>query len=755
MPRKLLLLILTARALGAADYDFDLPDDQGEKSEAAEAQPREAVPQREKKLSTADVFTLFQRTGTVSAATKLKQTIYEVPASIMQVSASDFEQFGYMTLNEAVYAQAGFFFSQGTERRTIGSRGLFEDWNNTHYLHLVDGIPLNDNADGSAHTWDATPVIFIRNLEIVRGPGSALYGSNATNGVLSVSTYSGSELGGKTDIRMRYGSLNTHRVEIMTGGANPVLQYVFSYTQSGTSGNDQKIYDQFENSGAVDADGNPILRSVSDERKMHYFSAKLQGNGEWEGLVFQYHRQWYQFGTYDGYSYQVPDQPEEMQQNRDIVSLAFQPKSMGKLHPEALVRYQAYHQNYHLRPVNDGGFSGQYPDGASEVLDYTMHDAFSRLQLGIDLPDRMNWLFGVENTLLYYNGDRAHYANFDPDTPDYLPFLNSQNPNVDPGDENSTRPLKPFMEYILNRPIWRMGAYTQWVSGNLLARYVQITAGLRYDRAQSRYQDINADNQQKEIIFENASPRLGLIILPSNNLSFKLLASQAFRDPAPIELFAVHSWVAASNVEKLKPETVRTAEFIVNWEFVPNLFWQQSAYYTQFNNLISYNPNGTNLLENLYSTETAGGESEFFFNSKWLRIGIGYAYAHRIAQKYLSEALTPVSGLTDAPQHSARANAIVTLGPMLFSLRYAYHGAVKSSSPLSDSSPYFVYRPNSLPAFHDVALRAVYKITAFAEAGVEVRNALDTTQFTVANNDSPYNYRRELRTIYGYVKFSL
>ncbi len=736
--------------LAATNYELNLPDEEEDYREHAR-------PGSDKTLTAGEVFAYFQKSATVSAASKLQQTIFEIPASVANITGEDFLHYGFLTLNDAVWQQAGFFFSQGTERRTIGFRGIFEDWNNTHYLHLVDGIPFNDNSDGSAHTWEATPTIFIKNLEIVRGPGSALYGSNATNGVFSVTTYSGKDLNGSFDFRVRYGSLNSFRTEFLTGDSKPGFQYMIAYQKISTDGNNQKIFDDYLNSGRVDDNGNPYKVKVRDDRSGNYLAIKLQGDKEFENLVFQYHRQWWQFGTYDGWAYSVPNEAEEMQQNRDIISLSYQTPSGGSVRQEILTRYQAYHQNYHLHLVPVGGGGGVYPDGAREVLDFTTHDIFLRYQIGFYLPQRMDFLIGTENSLFYYNGDRIHLANFDPNHPDYLPFLNSRgHPDVAPGDENTTRTLSPFLEPVMRRPLWRNSLYSQWVSGELFSRYLQLTTGARYDRFASMYRNLE-NNQDTALQFQNISPRLGIVFLPTETFSFKLIGGQAFRDPAPIELFASNSWVAASNAEELKPETIRTAEAIAVWEFLPGWLWQQSLYFTRFENVISYNLGGTNLLENLYTTENAGSDIEIHYTSKNFRLSFAYSYAMLVQFDPISEDVSDTTNLNDAPAHSLRLGLSRQFRYVLVSALYAYQHQVRHSEPLEESSPYYGvgYKPAILPAFHELTVRAVYVATSNLETGLESRNLLGQNQYTAFNSNTPYIYRREPRTFWFYARMRL
>ncbi|MCP4138190.1 MAG: Plug domain-containing protein [bacterium] len=113
---------------------------------------------------------------TVSAASKIEQTAAEAPSIISIISAKQFKTFGWKSINDALYHMPGFTYSQDYDRRTVSSRGIFEGWNNNHYMMLVDGVQFNDNAYGSAYTWEITPVNMIKTMEVVRGRGRRCMG---------------------------------------------------------------------------------------------------------------------------------------------------------------------------------------------------------------------------------------------------------------------------------------------------------------------------------------------------------------------------------------------------------------------------------------------------------------------------------------------------------------------------------------------------------------------------------------------------
>jgi len=141
----------------------------------------------------------------ITTASKRAEKAIEAPSVVSVITRDQFQAYGWTSINEALYSLPGFGPSQDYDRRTVSSRGLFEGWNNNHILLLVDGIPFNDNIYGSAYTWETTPAFLIKTLEVVRGPGSALYGSNSTNSATQVKTISAKDLPGGGVAQVRFG----------------------------------------------------------------------------------------------------------------------------------------------------------------------------------------------------------------------------------------------------------------------------------------------------------------------------------------------------------------------------------------------------------------------------------------------------------------------------------------------------------------------------------------------------------------------
>ena len=139
------------------------------------------------------------------AARHLQRTT-EAPASVTVITASDIETFGWRTLADVLKSVRGFHMTYDRNYSYVGVRafGRPTDYNN-RVLVLVDGHRLNDSIYDGALLGTEFPVdlALVDRVEVIRGPGSALYGTSAFLAVVNVITKKGAQVGPRADGRDR------------------------------------------------------------------------------------------------------------------------------------------------------------------------------------------------------------------------------------------------------------------------------------------------------------------------------------------------------------------------------------------------------------------------------------------------------------------------------------------------------------------------------------------------------------------------
>jgi outer membrane receptor for ferrienterochelin and colicins len=139
----------------------------------------------------------IQTDQVVVTASRREQSLREVPVSVSTVSSKMIADHVSVTLDDALRYVPGVNMMQDQVniRGSSGySRGV-----GSRVLILIDGLPLITGDTGEI-PWETVPMFQIDRIEVVKGAGSALYGSSALGGVINIIT---KEIGDAPEIRFR------------------------------------------------------------------------------------------------------------------------------------------------------------------------------------------------------------------------------------------------------------------------------------------------------------------------------------------------------------------------------------------------------------------------------------------------------------------------------------------------------------------------------------------------------------------------
>src|ERR1700728_3837384 len=127
----------------------------------------------------------------VYSASRHLEDARKAPSSVSIITAEDIRRYGRRTLGEALRTLRGFYTSYDRQYTYLGVRGFLRPGDyNSRVLLLVNGHRLNENVYDSAEIGEEFPLDLdlVDHIEVVRGPGSSLYGTNAIFGVINVIT---------------------------------------------------------------------------------------------------------------------------------------------------------------------------------------------------------------------------------------------------------------------------------------------------------------------------------------------------------------------------------------------------------------------------------------------------------------------------------------------------------------------------------------------------------------------------------------
>jgi iron complex outermembrane receptor protein len=155
----------------------------------------------------------------VVSVSKVRQKASGAPAPVTVINADDIRIYGYRSLDEILDSVRGFGFVTDRIYAYAGVRGFAPvgDYN-YRLLLMIDGVRVNSNVYDQAMLGSefSLDVDLIDRVEVVHGPGSSIYGSNALFGVVNVITRKGGQQG--NSLRLAADSLRQKSLLASLGG---------------------------------------------------------------------------------------------------------------------------------------------------------------------------------------------------------------------------------------------------------------------------------------------------------------------------------------------------------------------------------------------------------------------------------------------------------------------------------------------------------------------------------------------------------
>jgi outer membrane receptor protein involved in Fe transport len=394
-------------------------------------------------------------------------------------------------------------------------------------LLLVDGRIFSNPRSGSNDVvLPLFPVVQIERVEIIRGPGSALYGTNAFAGVINIITRKHG-----TEARMQLGSEQRRGLDLLWGqesGNWETAFYMHAYEDKG------QAYALRDMPRVVAERTTDPVQSLNVDLSVRYRQTQLRVayNRTDSSNFYELERIRNQFNFYrGGFSLVSVEQGFAMADN--IKSTLTLSHSRGEQWVDTEIVDDGLMLNQSVPPSSDAFLAKAILDGesyrAALANDWTISE-FASSQFGIDLR---------EDVETYAQG----YTNYDleqfvaRDFP--VRYYGDITHRVAVGTEDSQRALGIYGQYLRQ-----------------LRPGTNLTLGLRYDD----YQDIAG----------HLSPRFGLVQQLTKNHTLKLLYGEAFRAPSLSEIGLINNPRLIGNPDL-------THELVKTWDVVWMGSWQNSS----------------------------------------------------------------------------------------------------------------------------------------------------------------------------------
>lgn len=570
----------------------------------------------------------------VSIATGSQQLLRLAPAVASVITANDIRKMGATDLNQVLESLPGLHVSTSTTNfnPVFTIRGIHSD-TNAQVLMLINGIPMTNVFVGNrGQVWGGMPVQNIARVEVIRGPGSAIYGADAFAGVINIITKTNQDIDG-LDIGFRAGNFETREGWLQYGHDFGGLDVAFSFQSGSTDGQSriidsdaQSFFDSQFGTAASLAPG-----SVSTGRR--YIDTSLDlALDDWRLRLWWQGRD--RVGTGLGFA-QALDRTGSNSSSRFNADLNYENDHWFD-HWNLTAQLSFFdvrnESDFVLTPPNSAfpqfNTQGQvvalnaFPNGvlgSPDIFERHYRANLSGTYTGFK-NHAVRTGIGYRFQDMYKIVDRKNF--FQAGNPFPIPLQSGMAgiPFISPHSRSDT--------FVFVQDEWNF--WKDWT----------LTGGLRYDY----YSDFGS----------TVNPRLALVWQTTYTLTSKLMYGRAFRAPSFGEQFANNETPAFLGNPDLKPETINTVELAFDYQPRNDLRAKLNLYRYWYEDIIRPVPNpgtSTRTYQNAGNQRGYGLELE----GQWQIIDSLNVIANYAFQK--SEDQTTDANVGFAPMHQIYGRA--------------------------------------------------------------------------------------------------
>ena len=426
---------------------------------------------------------------------------------------------------------------------------------NAQTLMLINGIPITNLFTGNrGQIWMGMPVKGVARIEIIRGPGSALYGADAFAGVINIITKNADDIYG-TKLGAGVGNFGQRSAWMQHGSTHNSYKTSFNLEAYKTEGWDSIIKSDAQtlNDQAFQTNASLAPNKVNTMKEVLEARFELTGLNDILRIGYQGN---YNIGTGAGLI-QALDPEGRFKAERFNVDYAYNFNELVEnwqiqTRTSFYRSTQQVEKNLLLFPRNFAlSFDGnktffKYPDGF--IGNPSLKEDHARFDV--------NGLFKGLNKHLIRVGTGFYWGDIFEVT-ESKNFFSNYTPRPSLTDVSDTNDA--FLPEKERTNYYAFGQ-DEWQIANTL----QLTTGLRYDHFSDFGSTIN--------------PRLALIWANTPDITTKLLYGRAFRAPSISELFVDNNPVQNGN-PNLKPEIIDTYELALSHQVSDNLLYNTNIYY--------------------------------------------------------------------------------------------------------------------------------------------------------------------------------
>lgn len=488
-------------------------------------------------LSAEDSLTTLSFTDlmnvSVSVASKRDEIISDAPGIISSYKFTDLENMGYYTLKELAAITPGYSVSSLYGEYGFESRGVkTSPFNNNRHLVLWDGIPINHARANKAPIAEELSLFGTRQVEFLRGPASALYGTGAYYGVVNIKPMELMEQGTHFRSRIGFGGpVSSRRSELAMAhrGDKVTTLGAVSYYQKEAS----KAF-----AGSSEFDN---YRIWDDTKALSFQGSFSLVDGPMKGLGVGSLYLKRATGLGEHWNGDFSHEMNDLRWETFISYLRYKRALTDLLHIDTYVKHNRSTETGWFTPFSEEGFLN-FSSAGELMYNYEVPILNSSYYLEFDYS-RDSWgvIGGMELDWRFQADDESGAAF-------YIITADSGKPYLI--EENALKRSEDFLQSSL---------FLQGRGEVPLLKGMLLTGGIRLDVGKAG-----------ENSFEQLSPRLAIVQRLSDFLSLKVLYGTALLTPGIKEVMlneeVIHnSPLIANQLKDLEAETFSTFEGGLHW----------------------------------------------------------------------------------------------------------------------------------------------------------------------------------------------
>jgi len=467
---------------------------------------------------------------TITTASKSEESLKDAAAVVSVISAKDIERYGAKSLSEVIDRATNIYFTSGYMYRNnmVSIRGNVTSIANTNVLILVDGRPFRESLDNGINSaiYSAFPLSRVERIEIIRGPGSVLYGTCALTGIINIITKNVSEAP-PVSASASYGTFNTMQAQVSAAKRFGKLQIAGGVNYLDSDGWDFTAYGEPEIT--LSPDGTSGL-TPAKQNTIKMYEESLGGNlnlsyGNIKLLTNYMHTTQANMGSFPMWLNSTAGSDKALDfnttVNRFLADIGYEKELTKHWRSTFNVTYNSMYREKKIAYLPNIGEDARSNDYLVELTNYIK-----------PLPNMNLIIGGLTNT---QTGKAYTYTKIaNPESPLGYDVIN-------PFDRSiiNTSPYQTVQSY--NQTWWSIYAQGDYTIG----KFVKIIAGAQGNKVTENNLYI--------------APRIGSIFYTSASTGIKVLYGKAFRSPTQNERLGSNVPEIYPNRD-LKPETIGTFE---------------------------------------------------------------------------------------------------------------------------------------------------------------------------------------------------